>query len=368
MKVCFALILTTFTLTAVAMAQAPMPIEGVANVDHCLVTLEPISGDAHVPAQEAGVLTAIKVREGQSVKAGDLLIQIDDMQAQQQLKNAIAEWKAADMKAKDDIEARYAKKAAEVAEFTYLKQKQSADKVPGAVTEVDLQKYKLDWQKDVLQIEKAQKDQMLDAYTADGKKAEADLAAEGVHRRQIIAPIDGIVQQIGRSLGDWVKPGDDVLRIMRLDRLSVEGELKYSEYVPTEVANQPVTVEVQLARGRKVQVPGKVVFVDPEVVAGNYKVRAEVENRKENGEWVLRPGARHHDHRTSQTSPTRSEQIKGSGFCCEERGVRSQNKTASPLTSSPLHPFTRSPLHPLNLNPEPRTLPQTPPPRAHPCR
>ena len=36
---------------------------------------------------------------------------------------------------------------------------------------------------------------------------------------------------------------------------------------------------------------GKVVFVSPLVsVGGNYDVFAEVNNRQEDGQWVLRPG------------------------------------------------------------------------------
>ncbi len=292
MKKMYLIIAAVSMLGTFAAAQTPTVNPTVAIADRCMVSLEPISGQSQVPAQEAGVLKDIKVREGQQVRAGELLVQIDDAQAQEQLKNARAEFCAAEIKAKNDIELRYAKKAADVAEFTYKKQKQSDDMVHGAVTEVDLQKYKLEWEKSLLQIEQAQKGQILDGYTAEAKKAEAALAEENIRRRQILAPIDGVVQQIDRSLGEWVKPGDSVLRLLRMDRLTVEGSLKYSEYEPGQVANQPVTVDVELARGRKAQFTGKIVFVDPEVLAGNYKVRAEVDNRKENGQWLLRPGAR----------------------------------------------------------------------------
>ena len=158
MKKLLLAITDVLVLTTIAVAQLPAQAPSVATVDHCMVSLEPISGQSQVPAQEAGVLKDIKVREGQQVRAGEVMVQIDDAQAQEQLKNARAEYKAAEMKAKNDIELRYAKKAADVGKFTYLKQKQSADKVPGAVTEVDLQKYKLDWEKSVLQIEQAQKE------------------------------------------------------------------------------------------------------------------------------------------------------------------------------------------------------------------
>src|SRR5215467_9962234 len=89
---------------SVAGAAQPPSDPNSAVVDHCLVSLEPISGQSQVPAQEAGVLKDIKVREGQQVKAGDLLVQVDDAQAQDQLKNAVAEFRGADVKAKNDIE------------------------------------------------------------------------------------------------------------------------------------------------------------------------------------------------------------------------------------------------------------------------
>ena len=55
--------------------------------------------------------------------------------------------------------------------------------------------------------------------------------------------------------------------------------------------SRPVSVEVQLSGGRTAHFPGQIVFISPLVQAGDkYRVRAEVENRTENGSPVLRPG------------------------------------------------------------------------------
>ena len=55
--------------------------------------------------------------------------------------------------------------------------------------------------------------------------------------------------------------------------------------------NQPVTVEIERARGQTVRLSGKVVFISPLVQAGDrYRVRAEVENRQQNNHWLLGPG------------------------------------------------------------------------------
>jgi macrolide-specific efflux system membrane fusion protein len=91
--------------------------------------------------------------------------------------------------------------------------------------------------------------------------------------------------------GEWVEPGNEVLRLVRLDRLRIEGFLNASDFSPSEVSNRPVRVTVELARGRKETFQGKIVFVNPLVQAGGvYRVWAEVVNRMENNQWLLRPG------------------------------------------------------------------------------
>ena len=76
-----------------------------------------------------------------------------------------------------------------------------------------------------------------------------------------------------------------------MDRLRVEGFISASEVNVSEIAGGSVAVDVQLARGRKERFNGKVVFVSPIVTSGGkYRVRAEVENRREQGHWLLRPG------------------------------------------------------------------------------
>jgi len=91
--------------------------------------------------------------------------------------------------------------------------------------------------------------------------------------------------------GEWVAAGESVIQVVRVDRLRVEGFLSATEFGPEEIAGRPVLVEVQFAGGRSARFSGNVVFISPLVQAGNkYRVRAEVENRAENGHPLLRPG------------------------------------------------------------------------------
>jgi multidrug efflux pump subunit AcrA (membrane-fusion protein) len=278
---------------------APAPAESSGSaaiatpvVNGCLVSA---IDDTQVSAKEAGVITSISVKEGQLVSNGDLLAQIDDAQPQMEKRKAMAEKKAAEAKANSDVEKRYDTAAAEVAKYGYLKKKEANDRVPGAVSGPELQEARLQWTGAVLKCEQADLEALIARLTVDDKQAEVDAADEAIRRRQIRSPQDGVVEEIVPHVGEWVKPGDSVIRIVRIDRLQVEGFLKGDAYNPWEVQDRPVTVYVKLARQiDPVAFTGRITYVDKVKEAGNsFRVKASVENRLAPGrkdEWLLHPG------------------------------------------------------------------------------
>ncbi|MBL8826259.1 MAG: hypothetical protein JNM18_04685, partial [Planctomycetaceae bacterium] len=80
-------------------------------IERCLVS---VIHDIKVPAQEAGMLTSIEVKEGDLIKKDGHLAQIDDAQAKLQKNAALAEMSVARLKAEDDVNERYAKAAYDV--------------------------------------------------------------------------------------------------------------------------------------------------------------------------------------------------------------------------------------------------------------
>jgi multidrug resistance efflux pump len=119
-----------------------------------------------------------------------------------------------------------------------------------------------------------------------------ETAQESVKRREVRAPFDGTVEAITPHLGEWVKPGDTVIRLIRMDKLKAEGYVKVADYKPSQVMNHPVTVKVTIA-DQEFSFPGKIVYVDPEVQREReYLVRAEVDNLPDpqTQERLLRPG------------------------------------------------------------------------------
>lgn len=257
-------------------------------VQNCLVTM---LDEAQVPGREAGVLVALEAKEGMQVKAGQFLARIDDSEPAAQKRVKMKEHAVAVEKSSNDVNVRYAKKATEVSKEIYEMNLTASKSVGGAISKAELNKLRLEWEKSALQIEQADHERRSDALTAGGKEAEVAAAEDAIQRRQITSPIDGIVVKLNRHVGEWVAPGDPVLRIVRVDRLRIEAFLTSNEFSPPEVDGKPVTVEVELARGRKEKFPGKVVFVSPLVEAGGeYRVLADVVNRAEDGHYLLRPG------------------------------------------------------------------------------
>ncbi len=307
------------TAKAASRAGAPSPkpnLDHTVLLPHCLVSL---IYQAEVPAEEAGVLLEILIREGDQVSPHDLLAKIDDTHARMQLD--VAEYKLAVAKetAENDVHIRYSKAAAQVAYAEYLQAVDANKKFAGTVTQAEIRRLLLTHQRAVLEIEQAQINQRIAQKELQVSEAELAAAKEGVNRRLIKAPmmsppqvdehgkvvldksgapvprddVKAEVVQLHLHAGEWVKPGDPVLYLVRMDRLRIEGFLDKSKISPADVIDQPVTVRVSLARGRVEEFQGKVVFVSSLVQAGGeYQVWAEVDNRKQQrgNLWLLRPG------------------------------------------------------------------------------
>ena len=244
-----------------------------------------------IPAQEAGVLIEMPVREGSSVKAGQLLARIDDREAKATLKIAEYALESAEKRAAEDIEIRYSKKAEAVAK-TDLEQDMIANRnQPGAIPEIEIRRKRLDWERATLQIEKAAKDQVLAVLEARTKEAERDAAQMALTWRTIKAPFDGEVLETSRHEAEWVNPGDLILKLARFDTLHVEAGVNSRYFDRSQVEGKKVTVEVRKAHGRLISVSGTIVYVNPDVQPdGTYKVRAEIENKREGNHWVIQPG------------------------------------------------------------------------------
>jgi multidrug efflux pump subunit AcrA (membrane-fusion protein) len=186
---------------------------------------------------------------------------------------------------------RYSQAAAKVAEAEYYQAVEANNKVSGTVPQAEVRRLLLKEREMDLSIEKAQKEQIVAGLQVKVSEAELEAARVNIERRRLVSPLDAVVVELSRHEGEWVQPGDTVMRLVRLDRLRVENFLSFKKYSASEIQDRPVQVVVTLPRGRQETFPGKIVFVKPLVQAGGeFLIRAEVQNRKEGNSWILRPG------------------------------------------------------------------------------
>jgi len=254
----------------------------------CDVTVQE---DVRIPAQEAGVLIRLPVKEGSRVEKGQLLAIIDNRESKAALDIATIALESARKRADEDIEVRYATAAAKVAKVDYEQDLRANRINPTAIPEIEIRRKELEWKSALLRIEKSENDRVLAGYEVKVKEAELEAAKKAVERRSVVAPFDGEVVRTFLHEAEWVNPGDSILRLMKLDVLYVQEYLDANLYDRSEIIDRPVTVEITLARDRTVNLSGRVVYVSQLVQSdGRYLIRAEVKNQRENDQWLISPG------------------------------------------------------------------------------
>jgi macrolide-specific efflux system membrane fusion protein len=239
-----------------------------------------------VPAREAGALEKLSVREGAMVAAGDTLGKIDDRAPAFEKSKAEIELSGAKKLADSDVKVRFAQKSAEVAAAELRRAMESSARLAESVTASELDQLKLVAEKTRLEIEQAELEHELAQTAVALKQNDLATAEHAIAQRQITAPLAGFVAQVLKQPGEWVEPGEAIIRILRLDRLKAEG-LVSADAVDGSLIGRRVTLTV--TQGQKpVQYSGTIAFVSPEVDPVNGQVRfwAEIEN----ADLALRPG------------------------------------------------------------------------------
>jgi RND family efflux transporter MFP subunit len=244
--------------------------------------------EAEVAAEEAGKITEMCVVEGQTVQKGQLLARVDDRMAKVQKELAEYKLTAAHAEAINQINVEFSKASNEVAKADYLGMLEANKSARKTYPETDLRKAKLDVTKTDLQITQAIKDLEIAGLKANVQQGELDAALLKIEQLKVLAPIDGVIVERHRNLGEWVRPGDPVVTVITLDRLLAKGVVDSTHLAPSDVKGRRVTVEVQLAHRGAVRFSGKVVLASPKFSdSTRYEVWAEVDNRQENDHWLL---------------------------------------------------------------------------------
>jgi multidrug efflux pump subunit AcrA (membrane-fusion protein) len=227
-------------------------------------------------------------------------------------------------KAESDIPLRYSRKAQALAESELQRALAARKEFRDSVSQNEVEHLQLASDKAKLDVEQVEQDLQTAGLTRKLKQSEVTALALAVQRRQhdlklagegaqiaaitqrvrehdvavaqreldrrgVKSPLAGVVVQIFRHKGEWVEPGAKVVRVLRIDRLRVEGFIAARD-VPRNLHGAGTTVTVTLPDKSLVEVRGKIVFVSPEFDALNQQVLVWAEVENPGPQFVLRPG------------------------------------------------------------------------------
>ena len=272
--------LTIFSLASMACSAEPLVVESA---------LLRLTQQVEVPARAQGVISAIHVSEGDAVDQGTLLAQMDDVEARLLEGRAAIELQLNKEKVTNDVEIRSAQRAVVFKQAEFKRVERASRDTPGSITISELEETRFRAEQAELDLEKAQHERRQDQLSADLKTKELELSQHNIDVRKIVAPINGVVVEVLRQPGEWVEPGEKVLRIVRMDRLRAEGMVHIRD-LPPDLRGAPVSITMELPGKGETTFQGKIIFVSPEIspVNGQVRVWAEVDNK----DGLLKPGLR----------------------------------------------------------------------------
>jgi membrane fusion protein (multidrug efflux system) len=127
------------------------------------------------------------------------------------------------------------------------------------------------------------KDEAEAAWKAD--EAAIALARARLDKTVITAPFDGILGLRSVSVGQYIEPGDAIIKIEDIDPLKVDFRVPEIYFAKVRVG-QPIKLTIDALQGAAVA--GKVFAIDPliDVAGRSIVIRAELPN----GDFRLRPG------------------------------------------------------------------------------
>ncbi|MEM6690093.1 MAG: HlyD family efflux transporter periplasmic adaptor subunit [Planctomycetota bacterium] len=285
------LILTALTLlTAIASDSHGQTI--VAQ--QCLITF---AEKVEVPARHAGLVASVKVDVGDEVVAGTSLGRLNDTLTQKRYSVARTQAVAAKEESEDTTEEEFAKATLRELEQEYQDTAKLRDDNGSIVSQRELDRLKLSVERAKLEITRAQRRQRSAILSSEVRIAELATIHEQLKQHDFICPIDGVVLETNRRVGEWVSAGQAVIEVGKLSRVKLNAIVPASELMElTSISGALISVTVRLSGGGDTSptLKGRLLSVDPQMLTGDrVRVHCEILNQRSGDSlqpWILYPG------------------------------------------------------------------------------
>lgn len=268
-----------------------------ANTQGKLIELgiEEKNPDGSTKLDENGNPVITPLRRGMMVKAGDVLGKQFNREFIARKNAAERELVVAQKEAEKTLEVDVAELAALVARSEYERAKNANRDMPGAIAEEEVVKRAYEWNRSVKSHEKAKYDLEINKDKVEVSKAQIEIADAQLEERRLVSPITGQVDEIWQNEGQWLREGDSVFRIIRLDKITIEARFDAGGALPDQIQGKKATVYASRPGEGLRQFEGVVTYARPILEHNHYKAYAEVQNvTTEGGSWFLIPGQQVH--------------------------------------------------------------------------
>lgn len=268
--------------TLIGSAEVP-PRDGIP-VQSVVVSL---IDDVDLAFGDLGVVQAVHHHPGDVVKQGDLLAQLDSIDAQLALDRVQAELEMVHLRSTNDLSIQLSEKSLAVTESELKRALGANEKFEGTVSGSEIDRLRLARDEAMLQVEQARRELQYLKLEVKLKERELAIARRQIERRELRAPVDGLIVKTNHQPGEWAQPEQPFCRLINTERVRIEGFVNV-EHGSIQVG-QSVRVSLTDATIEdSTQILGNISFVDPEIdtINGQYRVCAEVANPA----GLLRPG------------------------------------------------------------------------------
>lgn len=229
--------------------------------------------DISIAASEMGTVFHVNVREGDMVRAGDLLAGLDDQVLQAAL--AVARSSMNALGTLKSAEADVRMKKTELEKLKELRHRNHASQKEVDRIEAEVQ------------IAEARVQSVMEDL--EMKRLEAKRIEVQIEQRRVRSSIDGVVTEVLKDQGEFVSPSDAVIvRVVQLDPLLIVFSVPVHRRNEL-TAGQQVNLQIS---GEETSTEGTVEYVSPTPDNSNTSVRVKVRlpntgNKRQSGERVV---------------------------------------------------------------------------------
>ena len=252
--------------------------------------------NAVIASPIAGLVRQCRVHEGDAIGANQVLIELDDTRATEELAAAYAAHEAALIQANNDVNIRYAQRTLEVRRRELMQSIEANERYSGSVTKTEIDRLQLVIDQAELSVEQAKQERSVAEATVNEKAAAVNLGQLRVNEHSIESMIAGRIAEVSVQAGQWIEAGAPVVRILSLDPIRISGFIDGRVY-NRSLVGRPVTFhQTPSAESdsentiEPMKLSGHVSFVSDELnpITSQVRLWAEVANPDE----VIRPGMR----------------------------------------------------------------------------